>query len=261
MGAESICFHPPHDAPRASSRTARRLADQLGDIGGLVFDLDDVLYDATLWRRWLVKLLMRLGMQVSYRSFFRTWDREYLDAVYRGHRERGEAFQAFLLASGLSRGQIDEVEAASIALRRELAADARPLPGVRSTLARLKQSGIALGVLSDAEGRAAELSEQLVHLGLGNLFGTVISSFDLERTKPDPACYEAALAGLRLPAERVAFVGHDAEELAGARAVRMRTIAFNNDPEAVADIYLGNFHELLELLPEAPPLPTGSALN
>ncbi|HEV3024346.1 MAG TPA: HAD family hydrolase [Pirellulales bacterium] len=225
--------------------------ERLTPLDGLIFDMGDVLYDATVWRRWLVQLLHRMGLHTRYRSFFKVWDEEYLDDVHRGRREHGEAFQAFLLAVGLSRGQIDEVVAASHARKREIEAGTRALPGVRETIARLSQQGVVLSVLSDSEYTSEVLHARLVKLGLGGRFTAAISSFDLERTKPDPVCYRAALTAMGMRADQVAFVGHDADELAGARAVRLRTLAFNFEPGAKADSFLSRFEELLDYVGRA----------
>jgi HAD superfamily hydrolase (TIGR01509 family) len=234
--------------PKGSCDDAPR---PLADIRGLIFDFGDVLCDATVWRRWLLQLLGRFGVTASYEEVYRTWERDYLDAVERGQRERGEAFQAWLLSFGLTHGQIDEIEAASQARRRQLAADLRPLPGVRATLSRLKARRLQLAVLCDSDYPATRLAEQLRHMGLAETLPIVISSFDLERTKPDPFCYQAALAALQLPADQVAYVGHDPEELAGARAIGMPTVAFNFAPNADADAFVTHFNELLELVPAA----------
>jgi HAD superfamily hydrolase (TIGR01509 family) len=217
-------------------------------VAGLLFDMGDVLYDATLWRRWLLRVLSQLGVHTNYRSFFHIWDHDFLDDVYRGRREFCEAFQAFLLSVGLSPGQIDEVEAACQARRNEWEQTARPLPGVKSTLAKLHAAGVPKGVLSDSECSGAVLGERLERLGLGGMFTTVVSSIDLERIKPDPACYHAALRAMGLSADQVAFVGHDAEELAGAARVGMPTIAFNHDADAEADVFLTRFCELFALV-------------
>ncbi|HUY91270.1 MAG TPA: HAD family hydrolase [Pirellulales bacterium] len=217
-------------------------------VQGLLFDMGDVLYDATVWRRWLLQLLHRMGLHAQYRSFFKLWDCDFLDDVHCGRREYGEAFQAFLLAAGLTRGQIDEVEAASQARKRELERGVRPFPGIRGVLHRLHEAGMTLGVLSDSESTAEELQLRLNQLGIGHCFIAVVSSIDLERTKPDPVCYRAAVAAMGLPAESTAFIGHDAEELAGARAVGMRAWAFNFDADAVADRYLVRFDELLQCI-------------
>lgn len=218
-----------------------------GRVQGLLFDMGDVLYDATVWRRWLLQLLHRMGLHTQYRPFFKVWDCDFLDDVHCGRREYGEAFQAFLLSAGLSRGQIDEVEAASQARKRQLEDDVRPFPGVRATLERLHGAGMALGVLSDSECTAADLQIRLDRLGIGRFFSGVVSSIDLERTKPDPKCYLTLLSAMNLTADQAAFVGHDAEELAGASAVGIRTLAFNYDPGVVADRCLSRFEELLQL--------------
>jgi len=231
-----------------SQGRVRALGALGGPVEGLLFDLGDVLYDATLWRRWLLRVLTQLGVHTSYRSFFHIWDHDFLDDVYRGRREFCEAFEAFLRSVGLSPGQIDEVEAACQARRSAWERNVRLLPGVRPTLAKLRAAGVPMGVLSDSEYPAAVLAERLDRLELAGTFRTVVSSLDLERIKPDPVCYRTALRAMELPADRVAFVGHDAEELAGATDVGMPTIAFNYDADAKADVFLPRFEEILPLV-------------
>ncbi len=223
-------------------------------VRGVLLDMGNVLYDDTLWRRWLLQLLSHLGLHTQYRCLFRIWDRDYLAEVHRGQREFCEAFRAFLLSLGLSRSQIDEVEAACRARRHQSQAAARPLPGVKTTLERLDQSGLTLGVLTNSERPAPVLRQQLDRFGVGQLLATVVSSIDLKRTMPDPACYLTAAKAIRIRPEHVAFVGHDTAELSGAAAVGMPTIAFNFDPDARADVYLARFEELLNVLGKRPPL-------
>ncbi len=219
-----------------------------GGLAGLVFDMDDVLHDATVWRRWLMRLLARIGVHTTYPCLFRVWDREYLDDVHRGRREFAEAFDTFLMAIGLKRAQIDEVTAAAQARLRDVAASARPLPGVKTTLGRLRESGLALGVLANSSLPAEELRGQLDRFGLGETFAAVVSSIDLGRTKPDPATYLTVLKLLKLRPDQAAFVGHDTAELAGAAAVGIRTVAFNYDRDAQADVFLTRFDELLDVV-------------
>jgi HAD superfamily hydrolase (TIGR01509 family) len=240
---------------RASVQVENLSIDQLSISGtlprpveGLLFDMGDVLYDATLWRRWLLRVLSGLGVHTSYRSFFHIWDHDFLDDVHRGRREFSEAFQAFLRSFGLSPAQIDEVEAACQSRRNEWERTARLLPGVKSTLGKLHAAGVVMGVLSDSENPGALIHQRLDRLGLGPMFKAVVSSIDLERIKPDPVGYRTALEAMELAAERVAFVGHDAEELAGAAAVGMATIAFNHDPDAKADVFIARFEQLLPLV-------------
>ena len=215
-------------------------------VRGLLFDTCNVLYDDTVWRRWVLQLLSHVGLHTSYRCFFRLWDRDFLDDVHRGGRSVCEAFEAFLLSAGLSRGQIDEVKAACLGRRRHLESSNRPLPGVKTTLTRLHKAGFVLGAIANSEHSAGVLREQLARFGIEELFTTVISSIDLKQTMPVATCYRAALREMELPASLVAFVDHDAGELAGAAAIGMPTVAFNFDPEAEADVYLDRFEDLLE---------------
>lgn len=217
-------------------------------IRGVVFDMGDVLYDAGAWRRWLARLLARQGVTLPTHVLFRIWDQQYLDDVHRGRRDYAEAFAAFLEGLGLSAGQREEVLAASWARKRELEAQVIPIAGVRAALAALAERGVRLAALSDSEHPAEQLYRLLVKLGLNTYFTSVISSRDLGQTKPAPTCYLAALASLKLRPEEAAFVGHDAEELAGAARVGMATIAFNYERTAVADVYLFRMDALPALL-------------
>jgi HAD superfamily hydrolase (TIGR01509 family) len=215
---------------------------------GVLFDMGDVLFDATAWRRWLLGLLNRLGMHAQYRPLFHIWDVDYLDAVHRGECSYSSAFREFLGAVGLSRGQIEEVCAASQARKREVESTILPLPGVRSTLSDLRRRGYVLGVLSDSESSSDEISLRLDTIGLGGRFSTIVSSCDLGRTKPDPMTYQTALDKMGLAANETIFVGHDQDELGGATRVGMRTVAFNFDRAVAADVAIGRFDELANVV-------------
>jgi HAD superfamily hydrolase (TIGR01509 family) len=229
-------------------RPTRHVTPARMPVAGLLFDMGGVLYDETTWRRWLVRVLRQSGVARDYREFFRIWDRDFQLAVHRGDCSFCDAFRQFLGSVGLSAAQSVELEAACRAQRRMYDAGLRALPGVKSTLARLQQVGVVLAAVTNSEYPSSVLRERLQALGLEQTFAAVISSFDLHSTKPDPACYQAALEAVRLPAPQVAFVGHDAAELAGATAVGMRTIACNFDPDAQADVFIARFEDLLEVV-------------
>ncbi len=229
--------HLLRDAPGAAASSSPKVI-------AVLFDLGDVLYDATVWRRWLLHTLARLGLHARYRSLFYLWDHDFLETVHRGQRDYDEAFRAFLRAAGLTPPQVEEVEAASRTQRREIARTARPLPGVRATLERLQQMSLRLGIVSDSESTADELRWRLDRWGLASHFTTIVSSRDLGLCKPDPRCYYAALERLDTKPDRAVFVGHDIEELDGARAIGLRTVAFNYEPGARADVFLERFAAL-----------------
>lgn len=232
MTSTTICTDvEPAARPLEATKTATPL-----DAACLVFEAENVLFDATLWRRWLHQLLARFGVQAEYESFFDRWDREYLADVHRGRREFNEAFQSYLLASGLTPAQFDEIEAASTAKRRDLAASTRLLPGVRSALWQLHGAGYRLAVLTNDERSSSQIAAQLERVGLRGLFHTVLSSFDLERTIPEPAAYATLLSSVEEPGERTVFISSCPRSLAGASAVGMRAVSIGSHPTAAASV-------------------------
>lgn len=258
MGAMGCGQTIPHDwapgrdavwrpAPATDASPDAQGPHAVAPIGGIIFDMADVLYDDTLWRRGLLRIVNRLGLRARYEEFYRTWDRDYLVDVYRGRREYAEALQSFLLAWGLSWAQVDEVEAASRIQRENLDRSLRPLPGVVKTILELSERGLPLLAWSDACQPAASLAKKLERLTLGNCFRAVLSSCDLQCAQPSPRCYQAAVDALGLAVDQALYVGHDAEHLAGAQAAGLRTVAFNFPPGARADYYLTQFEDLLVL--------------
>ncbi len=123
-------------APPRPNEVRQDTCRPLEPLGGIVLDVPDVLYDATLWRRWLFQLLGRLGIVLTYPDFDCDWNAQLVD-VHRGRREYGEALQSFLLDQGLSWAQVDEIEAASGIQRRELELNVRPLAGTTRAIEAL----------------------------------------------------------------------------------------------------------------------------
>ena len=203
-----------------------------------------MLYDATVWRRWLLQLLKRMGLSTHYRAFFTVWDRQYLDQVNRGRREYWEAFRAFLLDAGLTRGQADQVIAAGSARRRQLRRTLRPFPRVAATLVQLSSLGLPMGILSSGPFPAETLRADLDRMNLLPHFDAITASRDLGRAAPDRGYYRAAAEALDIDPAAGAFVGHDHVELAGAASAGLATIALNYDGQARADVYLDRIDQL-----------------
>jgi HAD superfamily hydrolase (TIGR01509 family) len=219
---------------------------------GLLFACENVLYDATVWERWLVRLLKHVGVAVDQATFGPQWEGIYLGEVHCGRREFDEAFREYLRQLGLSRGLIDEVAAASQGRRHQFLRETRPLPQIRPSIAALARQGLALALLADSEMAAAELERHLTRLGFGGLFHFVLSSVELGCIKAEPEGYRAAAKLFRKPPEEIAFVGSRARHLRAAARQGMSTIAFNFDDQARADLYLRQFHELVPILKNWP---------
>jgi FMN phosphatase YigB (HAD superfamily) len=240
------------------SELLRRLRDPSPPIAGLLIDLCGVLYDESVWRLWLFKLVQHLGLHTTYTPFFRIWQRDYLDRVKRLELDYWEAFRLFLRSAGLTSGQTDEVEAAGHARYRQYESEILPLPGVVPVLSRLNELGVQLTLFSSAYFSSAEVGSRLKQLGLESYFQAALSVPELWRQYPDRPVFEVAMESTGLAPGRLAFIGRDTAMLAEAGAVGIRRIAVNYDDDAVADILIGNIDQLLEAVPwDAAPTPVG----
>jgi putative hydrolase of the HAD superfamily len=119
--------------------------------------------------------------------------------------------------------------------------------GVPETLLSLKEKGYLLGIITDTANPIHIKLSWFERGGFGHVWDSIISSYELGFEKPDPRIYTAALQQLGLTANQAVFVGHSPEELDGARAVGMQTIAFNYGRDARADFYIKNFADLLKV--------------
>jgi FMN phosphatase YigB (HAD superfamily) len=95
----------------------------------------------------------------------------------------------------------------------------------------------------------------LARIGVADLIDVVSCSTALGVKKPDAAIYKDALTRARVAAPDAVFVGHSAEEIAGARAVGMRTVAVHGDRDARADESVGTLDGVLELSSLRAPAP------
>ncbi|MEQ8788149.1 MAG: HAD family hydrolase [Pirellulaceae bacterium] len=212
-----------------------------------VFDGADVLYDASIWSRWLVQQLHRLGLHTHYQPFVHVLEHDYLIQAYRGVCPYWRAIGDFLRSVGLSHGQVDEVLVAAQGAQRRFSQSLRPFPGVRRTLRSLGEAGLPMAVLCNSEQSAEQVAATLHRLGLREDLAVVLSSLDLGMALPEPGAYQAAAESLGHSVEHVVYIGHDGCELAGAAAVGMPTLAFNASGCVAADAHIDRFEQLLLL--------------
>lgn len=213
-------------------------------VAGIMLDVPDVLYDATLWQRWLFQLLVRMGAATNYADFVRVWTDQLVD-VHRGRREYTEALQSLLLELGLSWAQVDEIEAASRIQRRTLELDVRPLPGAARLIEELSRRKIPLVAWADTPQSAAKWAERLERIVPRARFKAVLTSFELECTQPAELCYRAALDVLGHPAGEILYLGHDTQHLAAAARAGMHTAAVNFTSTVQANYLLTRLEDLL----------------
>jgi len=125
----------------------------------------------------------------------------------------------------------------------------RAFPGAVDAVKRLKTSGARLGIVTSKNRHGVE--KGLTVCGFDGLFDEIVTSDDLEASKPDPAPVLAALARLGAPAASALFVGDSPHDIAAGRDAGTRTAACLWGPfarETLAaerpDFWLRSFDEL-----------------
>lgn len=104
----------------------------------------------------------------------------------------------------------------------------RLYPGALEALARLREAGFRLWLLSNAQ--AVFTAFELRHLGLGEQLDGVYLSSDYRCRKPDSRFYQALLTERRLAPENCLMIGNDRQtDIAGAKALGMATLYMHTE--------------------------------
>lgn len=111
----------------------------------------------------------------------------------------------------------------------------QPLPGMIDLVRDLGRAGVPVAVLSNSEGRLAELVDEL---GWGAHFVAIADSGRLSFEKPDRRIFEWTAERLGVSADRVVHVGDSWQaDILGALGAGMRAVWFSNadaSPEMAA---------------------------
>ncbi|HEU5212628.1 MAG TPA: HAD-IA family hydrolase [Gaiellaceae bacterium] len=118
--------------------------------------------------------------------------------------------------------RVDDLVAAYRAHNMELYRDIRLFPGIEPVLARLRDSGRRLGIVTVKSRVTVDLTFEL--LPLGDYFDVVVNGDDVAEHKPHPAALLLALDEYGAPAETAAYVGDSPFDLQAARAAGVGAI-------------------------------------
>jgi HAD superfamily hydrolase (TIGR01549 family) len=212
-------------------------------VRALLFDAGDILYFRPKQSEYFKAFLAEQGLALKPDHAQLKKGIEY--KAYRGLITHDEYREAVLALYGIA-------DPAGVARGKQALVDddanVEFFAGVPETLLALKERGYLLGIITDSANSVSAKLSWFGRGGFGHVWDSIVSSIELGTRKPDPSIYLASLQQLGLEAGEAAFVGHRAAELDGARAVGMRTIAFNWDPGAAADCYVHKFGDLLQVL-------------
>lgn len=206
----------------------------------IFFDAGDILYFRPTRGQQIGAFLQELGLEIQPQHLVDKKALEY--KAYRGLITPDQYHEALLRLYGVQ--QAADIERGKSVLEAE-SNNVAFFEGVADTLARLKEAGYLLGIITDTAAPLHAKLEWFERGGFGNCWDSIVSSKELGVRKPEPEIYHAALEQLGVAPEQAVFVGHKGVELDGARAVGMKTIAFNYDADARADAYVEKFSEIL----------------
>jgi HAD superfamily hydrolase (TIGR01509 family) len=211
-------------------------------IRALLFDAGDILYFRPGRGHKLTAFLKELALNVE--DIPQAEKKSIVHQAYQGQIDQDQYREAILHMYGVT--QPEHIERGKQILDED-DNNLQFFDGVQKTLFVLKEMGYLLGVVTDTAAPVHVKLSWFERGGFGHIWDTIISSAELGIQKPDPQIYQAALQQLGLHSAQAVFVGHNALELEGARAVGMKTVAFNYDKAAKADYYIEHFAGLLDL--------------
>jgi len=186
-------------------------------IRGVFFDAADVLYRRAVSSGHLVShLLQGMGLCPDAGAAAQVRQRALRAQANTGRMGPAEYWNEVFLLYGVA-GPEDRKRC--VAQMMAHADRVLPMDGVRDVLAILKQRGFLLGIITDTIHPLAAKQRWLDSVGISEFIDVLACSNALGVHKPDPAMYLSALQEAHLAPPEAAFVGHDADELGGARRV------------------------------------------
>ena len=171
-----------------------------------------------------------------------------MDAIARNRHllaERPTSWWHWWLEQYLGFAGLDPAPEAVAALAATHGLWRRPMPGSADGVRAVKEAGIQVAVVSNADGNVAD---DLAAAGFGELFDVIVDSTVVGVSKPDPAIFSFALDALGVSAEDAWYVGDSPLfDLGGAQAAGMAEFVLI-DPVGIHDGYQPSVKSLEELV-------------
>jgi HAD superfamily hydrolase (TIGR01509 family) len=173
-------------------------------------------------------------------------DSDLLDAARREYRTLREA----IIASGDERVALDgtlatlsalgldfpreQVEVAIDDLMRAALDEVRPMPGAVEAVRALRERGLRCGIVSSAVHHPF-LEWTIARFGLGDAFGSIVSSASSGFYKSRPEIYQTALRALGVGPDEAVHIGDSYRfDVQGARRAGLRAIWYADTTAALA---------------------------
>lgn len=211
--------------------------------------MGDLLYDASVWRRWLYNYLTESKViSLSYQEIFDIWDNKFLSKIHTAGLDYVDGFIDFLNYLGLTYKEKETLLKINWERKLKFEEEIKPFALVSETLSKLKVYGIINCILTDTELNTEQIKYKLTDkLRIGRFIDFIVASSEIKYRKPQKEAFVACLKKMDLGKEEVIFVGHDADELTGANDFGITTIAYNFIEPVSANYKIKNFDEILKI--------------
>ena len=112
-----------------------------------------------------------------------------------------------------------------------------PFSDAKETVARLKELGYRLAIVSDSDGTPGMKKRRVEAVAFRKLFEVaIVAGEDTPKVKPSKAPFKLVAKKLGLPPEACVYVGDNPQtDIAGAKAIGMTTILVRRRPYIVRD--------------------------
>ena len=194
------------------------------DFGQTLADLDTALLSARLAERGVA--VSPDALEAAAAPAWRAYDRA-LDPAAPGHPWK-RFMRELLSAAGRADAPLDALIDWLWTEQPRRNLWRRPVPGMLELVRGLRARGVKLGVISNSEGKVAELAGEL---GIRDQFDAIADSRLVGFEKPSPRIFSWAAERLGTAPERIIHVGDSwAADVQGALAAGLQPIWFRGDP-------------------------------
>ena len=221
-------------------------------IKAILFDLDNTLHDFIKTKQICCEAAIR-AMQENGLKISKTKALKLIFKIYKKFGiEYTKVFQVFLLQT-LKKIDWRMLAAAIVAYRKAQNGILPLYPKVITTLLKLKEMGIKLGIVTNAPRIKAWI--RLTELQLQDFFDFVICKEDSGEEKPSQLPFKLAIKKLNLEPREILMIGDNPEQdIKGAKKLGIKTCfakygyAFKKKPKIKADYTAQSFEEILKIV-------------
>lgn len=214
--------------------SSRRLRDNGGMTGAVLWDLDGTLLDSEEyhWLSWR-QTMAELGHPIARDQFLATFGL------------RNDEILPLWLGADATQEEIGRVSREKESLYRKLLREGgvAPLAGAAEWVRRLQGEGWLQAIASSAP--RANVDVVLEVLGMASFFQAVVSAEDVTAGKPDPQVFLTAAARLNVAAQACIVVEDSPAGIEAARRAGMHSIGVSrNGRLAAADLRVASLDQL-----------------